>query len=200
LKRIAFNENRIRRDILFNAAALLKRGGVIIYPTETIYGIGGNALRKKVHDRITRIKKRASDRHFIVLVKNLKMIRQLGLCINRRAMAMARAFWPGPLTLVLESTPATPVALRNRSGGVAVRISSSPFIRKLFDFIDFPLISTSCNISQSSRKIEKNLCDLELDCGPLNKHASTVVDARNSEPVVLRAGAISSRRIKRESK
>jgi L-threonylcarbamoyladenylate synthase len=200
LKYIAFNRNRIRQTVLLGAATVLKRDGVIIHPTETIYGIGGNGLRKRVHSRINRIKKRASGKHFIVLVKNLKMIRELGLCINRTTLALARAFWPGPLTLVLESTPVTPVPLKNKSSGVAVRISSSPFIRKLFDFIDFPLISTSCNLSQSSRKIDKNLCDLELDCGPLNTRSSTVVDARNSEPVVLRAGAISSRRIKRESK
>ncbi len=199
MKSIAFDIKRIPSSLIAEAAAVLKRGGVMIYPTETLYGLGGNAMQKRVHQRIFRIKGRPPEKHFILLVKDRHMIRRLGLEFPDLAKRLAKKFWPGPLTLILSTTKATPSALQNRSNSLAVRISSSPFIRKLFGAVDFPIISTSSNRSGSTAPVKQSLCDLVMYCVCPQGKPSTVVDARLNKPVLVRRGIIPFSKIKHEA-
>ncbi|MFH1759581.1 MAG: L-threonylcarbamoyladenylate synthase [bacterium] len=199
MKQIRFNSKRIKSTVILETVRTLNRGGIIIYPTETIYGIGGNGLSRSVYDRIDRIKKRKSDKHYLLLVKNITMIRKLGLSLTKTALNLARVFWPGPLTQIVAAGPAAPEVLLNKTGSLAVRISSLPFILKLFAHINFPLISTSCNLSGSDSELDKNGCDLELYCGPLKSRPSTIVDSRFAKPVLIRQGAIPFKKILNEA-
>ncbi|MEW6041556.1 MAG: L-threonylcarbamoyladenylate synthase [Elusimicrobiota bacterium] len=196
MKYLRFNKNKISGSVIETTVDFLKKDGVIIYPTETIYGLGGNATKKRVINRISKIKKRPLDKSYIILVKNFFMLKNLGLNLNPLAKKLAKSFWPGPLTMILSSSKTTPVTIRNTSSTVAVRISSSSFVNKLFERINFPLISTSSNLSGYNKNVNRSLCDLVLFCGQLKAKPSTVIDVRGKKPILLRKGSIPFWKIK----
>lgn len=177
------------------AAAILKDGGVIIYPTETIYGLGGNAFDEGAVRKVFRIKGRNEGKSLIVLVKDFEMADQLADLGNYRELL--KKYWPGPLTGVFKS--------KSKEGTVALRISPHPFVQKLFKSINFPIISTSANKSgdrscqaidevKVSLGIQFQLIDFVVDFGPLPPSApSTVVDFTTEKPKVLRPGAVEFR-------
>ncbi len=129
-----------------NISNFLKNGNLIIYPTETIYGIGCNALNKKAGDEIFKIKKRSKEKNFIWLLKNKEMIYSL-FYVNEFEKKIIDKYLPGPISIILK--------YRHAPIEIACRISPHPFLKKLFNFINFPIISTSANIS--NKKYEHNL-------------------------------------------
>src|SRR2546429_9207306 len=104
--------------------AHLQRGGLLAYPTETVYGLGSRAREAEVQ-ALARLKGRRPDKPFLLLVADREMAEAQGLAFNEAASAMARAFWPGPLTLVLPGgSGRLPDALPGPGGGIAVRWTS----------------------------------------------------------------------------
>jgi L-threonylcarbamoyladenylate synthase len=108
------------------AVAALRRGEVIVYPTETLYGLGADALDSAAVDRVFELKGRPDKNPVSVLVADQEMLWRLVADIPPKAQKLIEEFWPGPLTLVMQARHKLPKPLLNSTGGVAVRISSQP--------------------------------------------------------------------------
>lgn len=181
----------------------VQRGGLLAYPTETVYGLGSRPLEADVR-ALAALKGRVAGKPFLLLVASQEMAEAQGLAFNESARALARAFWPGPLTLVLPGgSGRLPDILRGPEGGVAVRWTSHPHMARLVAALEMPLTSTSANVPGTSPApgVDAILRDfsaavssgalLVLDGGVLgNRPPSTVVDCTGSAPRVVRAGAL----------
>jgi L-threonylcarbamoyladenylate synthase len=188
----------------------LARGGLLAYPTETVYGLGSRPLEADLA-ALAALKGRQAGKPFLLLISGRAMAEAYGLVFTQAARALADAFWPGPLTLVLAGGEGRlPDALRGPEGGIAVRWTSHPGIARLVHSLGFPLTSTSANRAGGSTPpgvealrtifgdaIERGLL-LVLDGGVLgNVPPSTVVDCTGPEPRVVREGAIPRRELAR---
>ena len=190
-------------------AAHLARGGLLAYPTETVYGLGSR-LRSDDLAALAAITERPEGKPFLALIANKKMAEDCELRFNAAAGRLAHRFWPGPLTLVLAGEKAVlPEALRGVQGGFAVRWSSHSEISRLIECLGMPISSTSANVSGEEPALNvagilaafeepvKSAKLLVLDGGTLERGpASTLVDCTSPEPTVLREGAISWRQIR----
>lgn len=185
----------------------LREGGVIAYPTETVYGLGGVAAEPAV-SRVRALKSRDSAKPLIVLVGSPEGA--AGLRWTSDAEELARIFWPGALTLVLEDPRGIfPGGVRDeRTGTVGVRVSPHPLVRRLMAELGAPLISTSLNApgEQPARSGEEAVevvrrlggrDVLVLDVGTLPPSGpSTVVDCSGPKPVVIREGSVPTARLR----
>jgi L-threonylcarbamoyladenylate synthase len=190
--------------------AHLRAGGLIAYPTETVYGLGSRAKPADVQ-ALAELKGRRLDKPFLLLVSGRAMAERQGLAFNAAADALARAFWPGPLTLVLPGGGGRmPDTLRGPEGGLAVRWTSHAAIAQLIAAFGEPLTSTSANLPGAPpapgaeairRDFRGAVSDgklLVLDGGVLgNRPPSTVVDCTGPVPRLIRAGALSVRELRR---
>jgi L-threonylcarbamoyladenylate synthase len=184
---------------------------VLAYPTETVYGFGGAIDRDSVAALI-RLKRRPQGKPFLLLIDGSEMIAKLDLQLSSSAATLAARHWPGPLTLVLPGGQGrVPQDLRGPEGGVAVRWTSHPAIRRLIRAHGDPITSTSANRpgvppAMTSQEIIDQWPDAiargelrVLDAGRLTpSDPSTVVDCMGRHPRVIRPGAIPAR-VLRES-
>jgi L-threonylcarbamoyladenylate synthase len=172
-------------------------GQVFVYPTETIYGIGGRADNPLVEEKIIRVKKRAADNPMILLATSLTSFDGFSLQWTEAAKRCADAFWPGMLTMVLPA--------ENVPQGVAVRVSDHPVVKALCESCRVPLFSTSANISgeeydpdpQTIYTAVGSRCDFMIDAGMLPPSPPSTI-ARFSEAgsvTILREGCISAEAI-----
>jgi L-threonylcarbamoyladenylate synthase len=182
----------------------LRAGGLLAYPTETVYGLGSRARVPEVRE-LAQLKGRAAGKPFLLLVSSREMVEGQGLAMNDSARALARAFWPGPLTLVLPGgSGRLPDLLRGPEGGIAVRWTSHPHIARLVERLAEPLTSTSANLpgvapAPGADAIVRDFAAavaagrlLVLDGGVLgNRPPSTVVDCTGPQPRLIRPGAVS---------
>jgi len=182
----------------------LSRGGLLAYPTETVYGLGSRALTEDLA-ALAALKGRRLDKPFLLLISERGMAEAYGLAFNESAEALARAFWPGPLTIVLPGGGRRlPDRLRGPEGGIAVRWTSHTGIARLVTGLGQPLTSTSANLPGQSpapgaaailRDFAEPVADgrlLVLDGGVLgNRPPSTVVDCTRPVARLVREGAIS---------
>jgi len=184
---------------ILKAADLLNKGGIIIHPTETLYGFAGSALMPGAIRRVDRIKGRKPGETYLLLIRDIEMALDYKVRFDRMADKLARKFWPGPLTLVLPVGKESPLFSLSRNGMVGLRVSSERSVVKLFNHIAFPLISTSVNRSgmpplNAPRKIEAIFgreVDIILDKGVMtNKKPSTVAAVRNNTIELIRLGAL----------
>jgi L-threonylcarbamoyladenylate synthase len=183
--------------------AHLRGGGLLAYPTETVYGLGSRARAGEVR-ALAELKGRRPNKPFLLLVASREMAEAQGLAFNESASALARAFWPGPLTLVLPGGGGRlPDSLRGPEGGIAVRWTSHPHTARLVAALGEPLTSTSANLpgvppAPGADAIARDFAAairagrlLVLDGGVLgNRPSSTVVDCTSPTPRVVRAGAL----------
>jgi L-threonylcarbamoyladenylate synthase len=184
-------------------AAHLGTGGLLAYPTETVYGLGSRAVEQDVA-ALAALKGRAPGKPFLLLISDRAMAEAQGLAFNASADALARAFWPGPLTLVLPGgSGRLPDLLRGPEGGIAVRWTSHSGIARLVAALDAPLTSTSANLpgSQPAPGAAAIVRDFQapvaagrllvLDGGVLgNRPPSTVVDCTQPGARLVREGAV----------
>ena len=180
------------------AADVLKSSGVIVYPTETLYGIAAPALDERAVDRVFEIKGRPKDMPIPLLVKDIDMLAEVAE-VNNRATVLAENFWPGALTLVLNEKGNLPKVITAGTGKVAVRISGHDFVKSLFNYFNQPITSTSANVSGGENLIDiediqrefSERVDLIIDSGniPPSK-GSTVLDLTVNPPEILRPGDI----------
>ena len=181
------------------AAKLLRAGEIVALPTETVYGLAANAFDEKAVAKIFQIKGRPANNPIIVHVASLEMA---GRCVKdwpNNADQLARAFWPGPLTLVLPRAKEIPDNVTAGGATVGVRWPSHPFIKAVIRRCDFPLAAPSANLSgrispTSAEHVRKQLGGkilLIVDGGPSQVGIeSTVLDLTVSPPQVLRPGMI----------
>ena len=177
------------------AVEFLKEGKVIVYPTETCYALGCDATNEKACKRIFEIKKRSKEKKLPIIVANLKMAKEYAY-FNKDALKLAKAFWPGPLTLLLKKKRKL-----SRFVGKGIRVSSNQIARELSKKLGKPIVATSANISgrENCYSIKEVLkqgikADLYLDAGKLKKvKPSTIFDVEKR--VIVRKGPISLKEI-----
>jgi len=191
-------------------AAHLGKGGLLGYPTETVYGLGSRPVGADVA-ALAGLKGRPAGKPFLLLISDRGMAEAQGLAFNPSADALSRAFWPGPLTLVLPGgSGRLPDLLRGPEGGIAVRWTSHAGIAQLVAALRFPLTSTSANIpgSQPAPGAAAIVRDFEsavhagqllvLDGGVLgNRPPSTVVDCTRPDARMVREGAVTLGELRR---
>ncbi len=181
------------------AAAVLRRGGLVAFPTETVYGLGADARSAAAVTRVFAAKGRPADNPLIVHVGSLAAAERVVASMPPLAAALAARWWPGPLTLVLDAAPGLAAATTGRLATVAVRVPDHPVALALLAAADLAVAAPSANRSgRPSPTTAAHVCtdlgdavDLVVDGGPCRVGVeSTVVDARGSAPVVLREGAV----------
>ncbi len=181
--------------------AALKRGHAIVFPTETLYGLGADALNEAAVEEIFQLKGRDRSNPFPVLVADQEMLHTLVAEIPTTAQRLMDRYWPGPLTLVLPGRRNIPKPLCNPLGGVAVRISSQAIATLLVKGLGRPLTATSANPSgkepartlQVAKNYFANRVDVFVDGGTLtSKSGSTVVEVKEDSVKVIREGEISA--------
>ncbi|MCS7163508.1 MAG: L-threonylcarbamoyladenylate synthase [Thermodesulfovibrio sp.] len=176
---------------------ILENGGVIIYPTETLYGIGVKYDNKKALKRVFDIKKRPEEKSFPLIV-NLQHLELIVDFIPSLAKKFMEKYWPGPLTLLLPAKKNLSKRI-TKDNKVAVRMPGESFALKLIQASKFPITATSANISgyPASDCIEDAIkyfkdsdIDLLIDGGKLPGIPSTIVDVTVEPPKIIRKGAI----------
>ena len=181
--------------------AALKRGHAIVFPTETLYGLGADALNEAAVEEVFQLKGRDRSNPFPVLVADQEMLHTLVAEIPTTAQRLMDRYWPGPLTLVLPGRRNIPKPLCNPLGGVAVRISSQAIATLLVKGLGRPLTATSANPSgkepartlQVAKNYFANRVDVFVDGGTLtSKSGSTVVEVKEDSVKVIREGEISA--------
>jgi len=176
---------------------VIDRGGILAYPAETMYGLGGDGLSSAVADRLSRIKKSDSDRAFLLLIDEIDSWRNVAARFPEPARLLAARYWPGPVTLLL---PARDDCVAAQGGKVAVRVPDLPEIRRWITFSGRPLFSTSANRSgeepvRTAVELERHFADAVdlLVVGPsftAGEPPSTIIDATVDPPRLVRAGAV----------
>jgi L-threonylcarbamoyladenylate synthase len=204
VKAVPFTTPEEARGAIPEVVRHLRSGGLLAYPTETVYGLGSRANTPDVQ-ALASLKGRAPGKPFLLLVSSREMAEGQGLAFTESARALARAFWPGPLTLVLPGGGGRlPDLLRGPEGGIAVRWTSHPLIVNLVAELGEPLTSTSANIpglppAPGAEAVLRDFRDavasgqlMVLDGGVLgNRPPSTVVDCTGPQPRIIRPGAVS---------
>lgn len=193
-------------QIIEVCVGVIKRGGCIIYPTDTVYGLGVDALRSDCVERLFKIKKRPETKPVPIIVRDMEMVRKLAFTNGKIEKALA-AVWPGPVTAVLEKKGVVPRILTAGKNTVGLRIPDCKFTRLLMEKLDRPLTATSANLSGEpalSSSMEVRITfeatfprpDLFLDAGDLpSRSPSTVLDLTGKQPKILRVGPVSKEQL-----
>lgn len=182
---------------------MLRAGGVVALPTETVYGLAVNALNPIALERLFDLKGRSRAKPVAVLIGDRAQLRTLAAAVPPTAERLIAHFWPGPLTLLLPAAPELPAALVGPGGKVGVRVPSHPVALALARAVPFPITATSANPSgtpslRRAADVAERLAraggpDLILDAGELPPSLeSTVVDLTGAGLAVVRAGAIAT--------
>ena len=181
------------------AADIIRNGGLAAFPTETVYGLGGNALDPEASKKIYAAKGRPSDNPLIVHIADMDGLFQVARDIPETAQRLAERFWPGPLTMVLNKTDIVPVETTGGLDTVAVRMPSFPQARQLIKLAKVPVAAPSANTSgrPSPTTAQHVIDDLGgkieavIDGGPVAIGLeSTIVDLTQEVPTLLRPGGI----------
>lgn len=181
------------------ALAALKRGEVIVFPTETLYGLGADALNFSAVEKVFQLKGRDADNPFPVLIADRAMLDSLVAEISPLAELLMTRFWPGPLTLVLPARADIPRPLVNRQGGIGVRLSSQPIATELARLLGHPLTATSANPSgqpgahtvAEAKIYFAGKIDIYVDGGALKSPTGSTVAAIEKDKLrIIRAGEI----------
>ncbi len=186
--------------VIARAATLLREGRLVAFPTETVYGLGANALDPAAVERIYVAKGRPAYNPLIVHIADPSQAMDVARAWNDRAERLARAFWPGPLTLVLPKRPEVPDSVTAGLDTVGVRVPRHPVAHALLAAAKIPVAAPSANRSTqvsptTGDHVAKSLgdaVDLILDAGPTAVGIeSTVLDLSGATPTLLRPGTIS---------
>jgi L-threonylcarbamoyladenylate synthase len=188
-----------RAEAPLPALAALRRGEVIAFPTETLYGLGADALNPAAVDRVFELKGRDPGNPIPVLVADRAMLSLLIADVSPLAERLMSVFWPGPLTIVLLARADIARPLVNSSGGVGVRISSQAIATELVRALGHPLTATSANPSgqppartvQEAKRYFSGRIDIFVDGGELRSPSgSTVIDITGDKIRMIREGEI----------
>jgi L-threonylcarbamoyladenylate synthase len=182
------------------ALTALKRGEVIVFPTETLYGLGADALSFSAVEKVFQLKGRDPNNPFPVLVADRAMLDSLVADITPLGELLMTTFWPGPLTLILPARADIPRPLVNRQGGIGVRLSSHPVATELVQLLGHPLTATSANPSgqpaahavAEAKKYFAERISVYVDGGELGSPTGSTVAAIEKDKLkIIRAGEIS---------
>ena len=183
------------------AAALLRAGGLVAFPTETVYGLGANALDEAAVRRIFEAKGRPSSSPLIVHVSSVEMARELASEWSDNAERLARRFWPGPLTIIVPKNSRVPDLVTAGLPSVGLRIPAHPMARALIEAAQTPVAAPSANrftelSPTTAEHVPEGLADMILNGGPCTVGIeSTVISLAGPTPRILRPGMITQTEI-----
>ncbi len=201
-------KNEIDYNKLKEPAEVIKQGGIVIFPTETVYGIGTNGMDAKAIEKLYKIKERPYNKPISLLVSDLNMVNLVAKDITTLEYEIMRKFFPGPLTIILKKKNIVPDILTSGQDTIGIRIPSGKIARKLIEYVGKPIATSSANISGKPSKTNiKNVmeeleeqADYFIDGGKSEIGiASTVIQVINGIPNILREGSISIEEIKKVS-
>jgi L-threonylcarbamoyladenylate synthase len=181
------------------AAEAVLRGGVIAFPTDTLYGLGCSLFDVEAVRLVARLKRRDPRLAVISLISEPRMVFGLSAEVTPVAERLIARYWPGPLSLIFRAARIVPTEVRGEGGTVALRCPNDDLCRRLLAFVGGPVVSSSANLTGEKPaetaddvvKIFGNQLDLILDGGPrTGALASTLVDVTEEQPRLLRRGAI----------
>ncbi|MCR5823205.1 MAG: threonylcarbamoyl-AMP synthase [Lachnospiraceae bacterium] len=198
-KVIKIDRKNIRKEDLAEAGEILRSGGLVAFPTETVYGLGGDGLNPEASKKIYAAKGRPSDNPLIVHIADVKDIEKLALEIPELAWKLAEKFWPGPMTMILKKGDAVPKTTTGGLDTVAIRLPSDEIARTLIResgcFIAAPSANSSGRPSPTKAEhviedlsgkidmiIDGGSCDIGLE--------SSIIDLSGEKPLILRPGFI----------
>src|SRR3989344_7294994 len=195
-------------EALKEAVRVLREGGTVVYPTDTIYGIGCNATDFKAVETIYRIKDRPESKPLSVIARNMAWIRELAF-VPPKLEPILEQLWPGAITIILPKKPIIPSIVTAGGDTVGLRIPDYELTDKLMAKFGYPIISTSANMAGMGDEQAGNIAhvienfkprmwqpDLVLDAGnlPLSS-ASTIIDFSTVKPKIIRIGAVKPRQL-----
>jgi L-threonylcarbamoyladenylate synthase len=203
-KLIKVSPTNPQADQIQMAAEILRSGGLVAFPTETVYGLGADAFNSEPVKKVFTAKGRPADNPLIVHIAEYEQIRELTDTMPAVGKVLADAFWPGPLTLVVKSSPAVPKVVTGGLDTVAVRVPKHNVTLELIKKLNRPIVGPSANKSgrpspTTAQHVYDDLngeIDLILDAGPtLIGIESTVVDVTVTPPLILRFGGLTREEI-----
>ena len=197
------------QNLIEFAKNILQKGGLVIFPTETVYGIGGNANNSKAVKLIFDKKKRPKNNPIICHFSSIKKVHE-HFFLNDTDIKLAKNFWPGPLTLILKKKPKSKITslVSNRSLWVGCRIPNNKIALKLLNSIDFPIAAPSANINTKTSvtviddldpSLKKNIFTLNNGSSKLGLE-STVIKTSKKDIKILRLGSLTEEDIKNKIK
>jgi L-threonylcarbamoyladenylate synthase len=188
-----------QEEALLAAAEAVLRGGVIAFPTDTLYGLSCSLFDVSAVEMVARLKRRAPTLAVISLIPDPRQVPGLARQVSPVAERLMRRFWPGPLSLIFLAAPIVPAKVRGAGGTVALRCPRDTLCHSLLDRIGGPVVSSSANLSgqppaetaEEVVRIFGNQLDLVLDGGPCRGgQPSTLVDVTGAVPRLLRRGEL----------
>ena len=199
MERVQVDSENPDRAALVAAAEAVLRGGVIAFPTDTVYGLGCSLFDVAAVEMVARLKRRDPTLAVISLIPDAGQAYGLATELTPTAERLIAKCWPGPLSLILRAAPIVPVRVRGAGSTVALRCPKDTLCQRLLERIGGPVVSSSANLSGQPPaetaddvvRIFGNQLDLVLDGGPRrNRLPSTLVDVSEDRPRLLRRGAL----------
>ena len=181
------------------AAEAVLRGGVIAFPTDTVYGLSCSLMDPAAVEFVYRLKKRPSHLSVIALLPEADAVHPLVEALPDVGETLMKKFWPGPLSIIFRASTLVPMRLRGERGTIALRVPKHPLCEALLDAVGGPLVSSSANLSgqppcadaQEIQRVFGNQLDVLLDGGPARDNVpSTVVDVSGGRVELVREGAV----------
>lgn len=178
----------------------LKEGKIAIIPTDTVYGLVGDATNEDVIKRIYEVKKRDKNKPLLILISNLEMLKGYTKELNDLEEKIINKFWPGPLTILLSKNNNISNILTSNKDSVGVRLPDKEDLRCLISKFGKPIIATSANVtgketitnvSELEPTIKDNV-DLILDGGSINAISSTIIKVQDNKIIILREGLLTN--------
>lgn len=199
-------KNNLNYDKLKEPAQIIKKGGIVIFPTETVYGIGTNGLDENAIKKLYEVKQRPLNKPISLLVNNIEMVEKIAKNITEVEYKLMERFFPGPLTIILEKRDIVPDILTSNTNTIGIRMPSGEIAKKLIEFAGVPIATSSSNIS--GKPSGTNITDIKkdfegkVDCFIDNGESelgipSTVIRIIDNIPHILRQGAISEEEIRK---
>lgn len=192
-------DNYIKDEELKEASAVIRSGGLVAFPTETVYGLGGDATNPEASRKIYAAKGRPSDNPLIVHIADFSQLRNIVAEVPQEAEKLAEAFWPGPLTMILRKNDVIPYETTGGLDTVAIRMPSHPVARVFLQDSGCMIAAPSANTSgrpspTTAQHVWEDLhgkIEILLDGGPVGIGIeSTIVDLSEERPMILRPGFI----------
>lgn len=190
--------------MLEQAAEFIKQGKIVVFPTETVYGIGANGLNEKAVRKLYEVKQRPLNKPISLLVSNMEMVNLIAKDITKLEYKIMETFFPGPLTIILKKKDIVPDIVTAGQKTVGVRMPGGEIARKLVEYANLPIAAPSANISgepsgtnlQQIKKDFNGKVDLFIDGGNSELGlASTIVQVVDGRPQILRQGSITLEKI-----
>ena len=192
-------QNNVGADLIAQGVDILKSGGLVAFPTDTLYALGADGFSQSAVEGVLRAKGRAPDNPVPLLIASADSLADVVMTVHPYVAALAKSFWPGPMTLVLLAVPKVPNAVTAGTGTVGVRVPDHPVALALIEGLGRPVTGTSANRSGTpptglASDVAANLADsvdlvIPGRCGG-DGTPSTVIDCTATPPRITRNGAL----------